>query len=281
MNAAPAAGEGDRLHRMLSAMIGAGIKGGYLASPLLAEARWQAGDRLLPAPAVTTAGESPLWVDPAEIPAGADVARLGRALAAGRGGDRDELMASLAACSGLRWGELAALTISQVALAARVITVDRKVVEVGGRLFAGAPKNRKFRSTVYPRRTPGGYPLAGRLAARRTKGTKQAGQPGKVPDRADRAGRQPLGQLPPSGRPVTSMRLRSPPTAPASGRAGRCPSAGWQRPAARPHGGGRVTGWPKPGTHPPRPNRVRTGPSAGQAAAVLDPWRQPSPTCAT
>lgn len=135
VNAAPTAGEGDRVHRMLPAMVGAGIKGGYLASPVLAEVHWQAGDRLLPAPKVTTAGESSLWVDPAEIPSGADVARLGRALAAGRGGDWDELMANLAAYSGLRWGELAALTVPQVALAARVITVDRKVVEVGGHLY--------------------------------------------------------------------------------------------------------------------------------------------------
>jgi integrase len=49
-------------------------------------------------------------VDPGEIPADADVARLGQALSAGRHGDRDELMANTAAYSGLRWGELAALT---------------------------------------------------------------------------------------------------------------------------------------------------------------------------
>jgi integrase len=74
-------------------------------------------------------------------------------------------MANLAACSGLRWGELAALTIEQIAQAARVITVDRKVVEVGGHLYVEAPKNRKYRRTIYPRRTPDGYPLAERLAA--------------------------------------------------------------------------------------------------------------------
>ena len=38
-------------------------------------------------------------------------------------------MANAAAYSGLRWGEIAALTIAQVSQAARVITVDRKVVE--------------------------------------------------------------------------------------------------------------------------------------------------------
>jgi hypothetical protein len=50
----------------------------------------------------------------AEILSGADVARLGRALGAGRHGDRDELMAQAAAYGGLRWGELAALTVPQV-----------------------------------------------------------------------------------------------------------------------------------------------------------------------
>ena len=75
-------------------------------------------------------------------------------------------MASTAAYSGLRWGELTALTIAQIDTAARVITVDRKVVEVAGHLYIEAPKNRKFRRTIYPRRTPFGYPLAERLAAR-------------------------------------------------------------------------------------------------------------------
>jgi integrase len=107
-----------------------------------------------------------LWVDPAEVPSDDDVARLSRALAAGRHGQRDELMANTAAYSGLRWGELTALTIPQIDQAGRVITVDRKVVEVAGHLYLEAPKNRKFRRTVYPRCTPAGYPLADRLAAR-------------------------------------------------------------------------------------------------------------------
>jgi hypothetical protein len=44
--------------------------------------------------------------------------------------------------------------------------VDRKVVEVAGHLYVEAPKNRKYRKTIYPRLTPAGYPLADRLAAR-------------------------------------------------------------------------------------------------------------------
>jgi hypothetical protein len=39
VNAAPTAGEGDRLHRCLPALVSAGIEGGYLASPQLARVR--------------------------------------------------------------------------------------------------------------------------------------------------------------------------------------------------------------------------------------------------
>ena len=166
VNAAPTAGEGDRVQRMISALVTAGIDGGYLANPRLAKVHWQAGDRALPAPEVSVAGESVLWVDPAEIPRTVTSPSSAWRWPPGLHGDRDELMANTAAYSGLRWGELAALTIPQVDPAARVITVDRKVVEVAGQLYLEAPKNRKHRRTIYPRRTPAGYPLADRLAAR-------------------------------------------------------------------------------------------------------------------
>jgi integrase len=166
VNAAPTAGEGDRTAAMLSALVAAGIEGGYLTSPRLAKVHWQAAGRPLPAPRVTVAGEAALWVDPAEIPASDDIGKLSQALAAGLHGERDELMANTAAYSGLRWGELTALTVEQISQAARAITVNRKVVEVAGHLYIEAPKNRKFRKTIYPRLTPSGYPLAERLAAR-------------------------------------------------------------------------------------------------------------------
>ena len=166
VNAASTAGEGRRVQGMISALVAAGITGGYLVSPRLRQVHWQAGERPLPALQVSVAGESALFVDPGEIPADADVARLGQALAAGRHGDRDELMAATGAYSGLRWGELTALTIAQIDPAARVIAVDRKVIEVAGHLYPEAPKNRKRRRTIYPRTTPAGYPLAERLAAR-------------------------------------------------------------------------------------------------------------------
>ena len=103
VNAAPTPGEGNRVQGMISALVSAGLDGGYPASPRLAKVHWQAGNRPLPAPRVSVAGESALWVDPAEIPAAGDIAKLGRALTAGRHGERDELMASTTAYSGLRW----------------------------------------------------------------------------------------------------------------------------------------------------------------------------------
>ena len=161
-------------------------------------------------------GEAAQFVDPSEIPAAADVARLGRALAAGRRGDLHELMACTAAYSGLRQGELFALTTGQIDPAARVIDVDRKVIEVSGKLLTGAPKGRKRRKTIYPVRTPQAYPLAEQ-------------DRGPHPGRTRRAGRrrQPAGAdvpLPPRHL-VAVLQLRPP-------RPGtRLPAAGWRDPA--------------------------------------------------
>jgi integrase len=166
VNAAPTPGEGARLHRCLSAMVTAGITGGYLTSPRLRQVHWQPGNRPAPGPQISMQGEAAQFVDPSEIPAAADVARLGQALAAGRRGDLHELMACTAAYTGLRQGELFALTADQIDPAARVIDVDRKVIEVAGKLLTGAPKARKRRKTIYPARTPVGYPLAGKITAR-------------------------------------------------------------------------------------------------------------------
>jgi integrase len=47
------------------------------------------------------------------------VEQVAQALAAGRHGDRDELMANTTAYTGLRWGELTALTIGQIDTGAR------------------------------------------------------------------------------------------------------------------------------------------------------------------
>jgi len=165
VNAAPTAGEGRRVRAMISALTGAGITGGYLANPRLKEVHWQAKGRAVAAPRTVPAGESVLFVDPGEIPAAEDVARLGQAVAALRRG-LYELMVAFAAYTGLRWGELAALTAAQVSPEARAVAVDRKVIEVRGRLYVEAPKNRKWRQAIYPSLTPHGWPLAERVAAR-------------------------------------------------------------------------------------------------------------------
>jgi integrase len=164
VNAAPTASEGDRVRRCVSALVHAGIASGYLTSPRLRLVHWQPGTRPEPPPVVTVAGESALFVDPTEIPATADVAGLGQALAAQQ--DLYELMANFAAYTGLRWGELAALTTAQIGADPRTVEVDRKVIEIGGKLFTEAPKGRKRRRTIYPRQTPGGYPLAEKVTAR-------------------------------------------------------------------------------------------------------------------
>jgi hypothetical protein len=81
------------------------------------------------------------------------------------------------------------LAIRQIVADARVIAVDRKVVEVAGHLYLEAPKNRKHHRTIYPRHAPSGYPLAERLEAR----IKEA--------RAEQeAGTNPLGLIFPSPR---------------------------------------------------------------------------------
>jgi hypothetical protein len=82
VNAAPTAGKGDRVRRMVSALVAAGIDAGYVVNSRLAKVHWQAGDRPLPDTSASVAGESAQWVDPAEIPSDDDVARLGKALAA-------------------------------------------------------------------------------------------------------------------------------------------------------------------------------------------------------
>ena len=68
VNAAHTPGEGARVQGDDLRPGQRGLAGGYLANPRLAKVHWQAGDRALPAPQVTVAGESVLWVDPAEIP---------------------------------------------------------------------------------------------------------------------------------------------------------------------------------------------------------------------
>jgi integrase len=149
-------------------MVNAGTRRGYLIDSTLWDVPWQPEGRPVPDGKATVQGESVQWVDPAEIPSDGDVAKLADALSAVRGGDLNKLMAYTAAYSGLRQGELFALAVGQVAPAGseRTITVNRKVIEVAGKLHVEAPKMRKYRRTAYPVLTPDGYPLAEEIAAR-------------------------------------------------------------------------------------------------------------------
>jgi integrase len=156
VNNAPTAGEGARLARTISALVSAGLDGGYLTNPRLRNVRWPPAGREAPQPHVTTAGESALFVDPADIPAHADVAGLAQALA--YLSSDYELMAYFAAYTGLRWGELAALTLTQIDPGTRTVTIDRKIIEIGGALHTEPPKGRKQRRTIYPASPPADTP---------------------------------------------------------------------------------------------------------------------------
>jgi integrase len=168
VNSAPTKGEGERLRRCLRAIVNVGNRRGYLLNSTLWDVPWQPEGRPVPAEKAQVQGESVQWVDPAEIPSDGDIAKLAHALSAGRRGELDELMAYMAAYSGLRQGEQFALTADQVAPAddERTITVDRKVIEVSGKLYVEPPKMRKYRRMAYPVLTPDGYPLAEKIAAR-------------------------------------------------------------------------------------------------------------------
>src|SRR4029077_3278521 len=61
VNAAPTPGESDRVQGMISALVAAGLEGGYLANPQLAKVHWQARGRPPPPPRVTGAGGIALW----------------------------------------------------------------------------------------------------------------------------------------------------------------------------------------------------------------------------
>ena len=50
VNAAPTAGEGKRVHALVSALAGAGITGGYLANARLKQVHWQANGRAVKPP---------------------------------------------------------------------------------------------------------------------------------------------------------------------------------------------------------------------------------------
>lgn len=55
------------------------------------------------------------------------------------------------AYTGLRWGEATALTVGDIDFSRRRISVDKAVVDLGGQLITGTPKNHQQRSVPIPR----------------------------------------------------------------------------------------------------------------------------------
>jgi len=71
-----------------------------------------------------------------------------RMLAAAAGSNGDIIVTL--AYTGLRWGELAALTVKNVDVARRRLSIVQNVSEVGGQLIWGTPKSGKARAVVFP-----------------------------------------------------------------------------------------------------------------------------------
>ena len=276
VNAAPTAGEGDRVRRMHLRPGHRGIDGGYLTNPRLAKVHWQAGGPPAARAAVSVAGESALWVDPAEIPSDDDVARLGQALAAGRHGERDELMANVAAYSGLRLGR----TGRPHHRAGQPRPPGSSPWTARSSRSPGACTSRRRRTassagTIYPAARPAGYPLAERLAARIEAGPRRAGGRDQ-PARADLP--QPAGQAlavlqlrpPRPGSPPTWRPAGATPTATARGPGTACGTCSAPPPCS--------PGSSTPPTCPAWPATPTTAsPSTCTSAPPPASWTAPAP----
>ena len=148
---APTASVAAHLRRCVSAMVAAGLEEGLLLATqdVLRGLHW-------PVPAGEH--EDSRFVEEADIPTAGAVHAL--AAVAGERVWWRELQVLAVAYSGLRWGEMAALTADRVDPVRRRIVVDRQVVEGRHGLVLAPPKNRRRRTTMYPARTPAGVDLA-------------------------------------------------------------------------------------------------------------------------
>jgi integrase len=100
------------------------------------------------------------YIDRDSLPSHKDVAELGRQMAITGGDYRWELAANLAAYSGIRLGELIHLSPENFDTKAGTITISEQCLDVAGKKKLAAPKNDSVRVTIYPTKTPEGYPLA-------------------------------------------------------------------------------------------------------------------------
>jgi len=112
------------------------------------------------------AGETKQHVDPREIPTHEMVASMAKATAEVTEIWWYELMINLAAYSGLRFGEICDLDISDINLNKRVINVDFQCLSDGGNKSRELPKWDTQRKTVFPEVTPSGYKLKANLKKR-------------------------------------------------------------------------------------------------------------------
>ncbi len=155
---APTASVAAHLRRCCSAMVAAGLEEGLLLArqDVLRGVRWS------PPVGQERSDDDPPgnFIDEADIPTATAVAALASAAGEHSGVWWRELQVLVVAYSGLRWGEMAALTADRVDPSRRRIVVDRQVVETRHQLCLGPPKSRRRRTTMYPARTPTGAELA-------------------------------------------------------------------------------------------------------------------------
>ena len=111
-------------------------------------------------------GQGILYINPDQIPSHSEVDALAKAAAANTGIWWYELMFNLAAYSGMRIGEILDLDVTHIDTKAKTIQVLMQCLEVGGRKMRVLPKMSKQRTTIYPTKTPSGYPLAKQMERR-------------------------------------------------------------------------------------------------------------------
>jgi integrase len=162
LDAAPTESTATNLRRCLSALVGACMEEGLLLSrqDVLRGVR-----RRRPIGEVSVL-ERTRHLEAADIPTAAAVHALAGAAAETTGVWWRELQVLLVAYSGLRWGEMAALTADRLDPTRRRISVDRQLIETRRELKLGPPKNRRRRITMYPARTPMGVELAAMVERR-------------------------------------------------------------------------------------------------------------------
>jgi integrase len=111
-------------------------------------------------------GENHLFINSNEIPSHSDVDKLAKAAAEVSGIWWYELLFNLAAYSGMRLGEIIDLDITQINSESKTIRIENQCLEVSGKKSRTTPKLNKARTTVYPTKTPAGYPLAAQVKRR-------------------------------------------------------------------------------------------------------------------